>query len=187
MEGQKDIYELKNAALPVPDYLKEILEVDSEKSNAYNLEGELCCTCGCHHFSIKTYAEMDQRNCPHVTQYGNGYAFVIRAVCCDCGADYQVFDLAKHGYDGFVCHDGVTVPDSELKPYSCKTCRENSFKIAIGIEVEDQAQFIEEVVNDFPSEFRKEDYVNAFDGIGLSIKCSKCGQEMENWVGLETS
>lgn len=60
-------------------------------------------------------------------------------------------------------------------------------EIEIGIEVEDREQFIEEVVEEEPDKYVPEDYVDAFDWICIYIKCSECGQVINDWVDFETS
>lgn len=57
----------------------------------------------------------------------------------------------------------------------------------MNIEAEDKEQFIQEVVKDEPDKFSAEDYVDAFNGIGLDIRCRHCGAFHKNWIALETS
>lgn len=172
---------------PVPRHLEGILQVDSKKSNDFNLEGKLHCRCGCEKFRIRTFSEQDKNGCLHVSKYQNGYSLMIKAECCNCNDRYLIFDMAEHGYNGFICRDGITVSDNELKGYGCNKCNGQSFEIEIEIEVEDREQFIEEVVEEEPDKYVPEDYVDAFDWICITIKCSECGQVINDWVNFETS
>lgn len=174
---------------PVPRYLKEIYCVDESVSGEYNLDGRVQCVCGCENFKIRTFSDYNaKRNIVSVGQYEDGYALVVKADCNTCGKEWLLFDLSKHGYDGFVCQDGVAIPDTvELAEYSCVNCRQNSFKVYMGIEVEDKEQFMEEVVAWKPDKFTEEDYVDAFNWLDISLKCSCCGKDEKSWINLELS
>lgn len=170
---------------PIPRHLTEILRVS--EFDGYNLDGKIVCTCGCNSFRINYYGELLRDGGISVDNYGNGYALVVKAICRDCGKEWLIFDLSKHGFDGLVCEDGVPVPEESLKSYSC--CDDSSYEIDIGIETEDPEQFIEEVVNEEFSDgkFTAEDYVDAFDWLVVHLKCSKCGKEFKDWINLELS
>lgn len=172
---------------PVPRHLRKIFQVDVEHSEEFSLEGKLCCECGCKEFLMRIFADIDDNDIPESKEYEDDYAFVIKGICNDCQKEWLLFDMSKHGYNGYVCHDGVTVPDVKLKEYSCPKCKKNKFELSIGIELEDIDQFVEEVVADDPDHFSKEDYVDAFDWITIDKKCSCCGEESKSWIDFETS
>lgn len=172
---------------PIPRYLLKIFQADVAHCNEHNLEGTICCDCGCKQFGIVMFSEIDKDNIPHVCKYNNDYALVIKISCKDCKKEWLLFDMSQHGYNGYVCHDGVTVPNSELKQYNCHNCNENIFEIHVGIEVEDKEQFIEEVVEEEPDIFSEEDYVDAFDWINIDLKCMCCGNQVKSWINFETS
>ncbi len=171
---------------PIPTHLKEILVVDEKASDIHDIEGSLRCTCGCKKFLLRNFADYYNAQ-PCVARKNDGYAFVIKAVCADCGNEWVVFDLSKHGYNGFVCKDGLTVDDSELEKYLCSKCFSEYFFVKIGIEVENKEQFIEECVTEYPDEFSPEDYINAFNWITISVKCCHCEIKNDDWVSLELS
>ena len=173
--------------LPIPRHLLKVFQADTDKCDEYNLEGKICCDCGCDSFQIKIFADLKCGAEPHVCKYQDDYALVIKAVCRDCKKEWLLFDMSQHGYNGYVCHDGLPVPDTELKIFACPECGEDLFEIAVGIEVEDQAQFIEEVVEYEPEHFSKEDYVDAFDWINIDIKCPHCKKQIKGWINFETS
>lgn len=172
--------------LPIPDHLKKFLQVDLEKSEGNELAGKLCCPCDGEKFKVSVFA-IGEEGFPEVGSYQDDYAFVIRAMCATCGEDWLVFDLSKHGYDGFVCHEGVSVPDSALKGINCSGCHGENFMVSLVIQIEDKEQFLEEIVQDDPFSFKKDDYVNAFGWIEISLKCGDCQQEIPAWVSLETA
>lgn len=173
--------------LPVPRHLKKIFQADPEKSDTYDLEGTLKCTCGCERFSLKTYSFLRKDGCLGVARCKDGYALVIQAECGGCGSSWLVFDMSRHGYNGYVCHEGAEAPDSELETYHCPECGKDSFLVEISIEVEDPEQFAEEVVAYEPETYSEEDYVDAFDWIVISAECSCCRHKIRDWVNFETS
>lgn len=171
---------------PIPTHLKEILVIDEKTSDMHCIDGSLKCTCGCEKFSLKIFSEHYNQQLS-VAKKDNGFAFVIKAVCADCGKDWIVIDLSKHGYDGFVFKDGLPVDDSELEKYLCPKCKKEYFSVKVGIEAEDKEQFIEECVAECPDEFSPEDYVEAFNWITISVQCCKCKRIDNEWVSLELS
>lgn len=171
---------------PIPRHLIKIYKVNSNSSDEHNLEGHIHCDCGCQQFEILIFADMDNDN-PQVCEYEDDYAFVIKSICKDCKKEWLLFDMFRHGYNGYVCHDGVTVPDSKLKEYVCPECKNRFFEIAVGIELEDKEQFIEEIVEEDPDNFSEEDYVDAFNWINIDIKCCCCDRQSKNWISFETS
>lgn len=173
--------------LPIPRHLLKIFQVDPVRSNEHNLEGSICCSCGSKCFEIIIFADLDKNNFPHVGKYEGDYALLIKAICKDCKREWLLFDMSKHGYDGYVCHDGITVPDSGLMQYACAECKGRYFEIIMGLEVEDKEQFIEEVVEEEPDHFSEEDYVDAFNWITIDIKCLCCEKWMKGWLDFETA
>lgn len=173
--------------LPVPRHLTEIFQANPEEENTWELNGRLKCTCGCEQFSLKTYSDLRADGGLRVARYGDGYALVIEAECKMCGSRWLVFDASRHGYNGYVCHEGVEVPDSELKSYHCPECGKEQFLVEIGIELEDPEQFVEDVVIYEQGKYSEEDYVDAFDGISIPVECACCHHKMKDWVAFETS
>lgn len=172
--------------LPIPTHLKEILQVDEDTFDGHNMDGKLKCTCGCDDIRLRIYGE-EHREHISVRRYKDNYGFRIMGSCALCGKDFEIFDMAKHGYNGFVCHDGVPVEDADLKEYLCGACQGDNFAVDVGIELEDKEQFIEEVVEDEPDKFVPEDYVDAFDWFTVALQCKKCGRKYGDWVDFETS
>lgn len=118
---------------PIPRHLLEIFKVNTEKSSEYDLEGKINCTCGCDKFGISTYAEYDKEGNPHVHKYKGDYAFVVKCICKDCQKEWLLFDLSKHGFEGFLWHEGAEVPDSELEKYHCRKCSSEYLEITIDL------------------------------------------------------
>lgn len=175
--------------LPIPRHLQEIFRADMQLSDENHLEGIIKCTCGCSSFKIKTFSSSyRQERCIHVKKYKNGFALVLYSVCESCSKEWLLFDLSKHGYDGFVCHDGIEIAeDTKLKVYQCLECDGKSFGISFGIEVEDKEQFIEEVADEFPDEYVEEDYVDAFNWLTASLECRCCKGRLKRWLDIELS
>lgn len=173
--------------LPIPRHLLKIFHPDIKHCNEYDLNGDIQCDCGCAVFYIKLFADFDDKNIPHVRKYKNGWGFVVHAVCKDCGQEWTIFDDSKHGYNGYVCHQAVPVPDSELKNFVCPECKDSVFKIDISIETEDKEQFLEEVVAYEEDNFSEDDYVDAFNSITIDIECLHCGKKEIGWIAYETA
>lgn len=152
----------------------------------HDIDGSLKCTCGCEKFSFRNFANYYNAQ-PCVFPKNDGFAFVIKVVCADCNKNWVVMDLSKHGYDGFVCRNGLSVDESELKKYLCPKCGKEYFLVKVGIEAEDKEQFIEECVSEYPDEFSPDDYIDAFNWITVSVKCCNCEMTCEEWISLELS
>lgn len=179
--------EEKEKKLPVPRHLEEIFLADADQETDYGLEGRLECTCGCGKFRLKTYGLVHEDGCLGVARYEEGYALAIQAECRECKKIWPVFDMSRHGYNGYVCREGVEVPDSKLRTYHCPKCGKEEFLVEISLELEDREQFVEEVVAYEPDVYSEEDYVDAFDWIIIPVTCAGCGHRVKDWVNFETS
>lgn len=176
--------------LPIPTHLKNILQVDEAKFNrdSNGLDGKIQCTCRCDSIKLKIYANQ-HNNYIAIKYYKNDWGFRVCGICSSCGANYDLFDMSKHGFNGFVCHEVIAVDDVDLEPYFCPVCKHDCFQAQIGLELEDIEQFQEEVVEDLYLEekYVVEDFVDAFNWINIDIQCEKCGTLFKNWVNFETS
>lgn len=161
---------------PVPTHLREIYKLDMDKTEPDWLFGKLQCTCGCGQF------RMLHNNCED-----REHSLKLQADCAGCGKRWLVLDEALQGYDGFVCHDGSSAPDSELRGYFCPSCGQMHVTVTLAIEPEDFEQFREEILSEYPDEFTAEDYVDAFGWITVSLACTACGCQENGWVDLELS
>lgn len=167
----------------LPTHLEKILRVT--ESSETTVDGQIVCECGCCTFGIKYFGESYPPHCIGLNEYGGKYALIVRAVCRDCGKEWELFDFAKHGYDGFICEDGVSVPDEEL--IDAAASDERDFEVKIGIEFDDEEQFVEEVVDDPPEgmSFAPEDRVNIWSWVVIDLKCAKSGKELKGFVDSE--
>ena len=59
--------------------------------------------------------------------------FAKRCICKDCQKEWLLFDLSKHGFEGFLWHEGAEVPDSELEKYHCRKCSSEYLEITIDL------------------------------------------------------
>lgn len=167
----------------LPTHLEKILRV-TEREDTY-LDGKIVCECGCNTFGIRYFGEGYPPHCIGMNEYGGKYALVVRAVCRGCGREWELFDFAKHGYDGFICEDGVSVPDEELIEASAGD--ERDFEIKMGIEFDDEEQFVEEVVESPPEgmSFSPEDRFNIWSWVVIDLKCAKSGKVLKDFVNSE--
>ncbi len=186
---------------PVPTYLKSYIDVDKEKSNDSNLEGKVKCSCGCQELRLKIFAEKSDEepyesisDCDGYSvigcdEYKNGFALKILGECSKCKNQFDIFDISKYGFEGFVTKPDYyyTPNDNELESNVCPKCGNNLFEVGIALEVEDKEQFMEECVECEPDKYTPEDYVNAFNWIVISLKCTECSYFMPTWLNEETS
>lgn len=172
--------------LPIPTHLKNIFVPIGDENNEFNVDGIIRCQCGCECFHIKIYADTEN-GYPQVCEYNGNYALVIKAVCKDCGKEHLIFDSSKHGWNGFVCHDGITVPDEELISWNCPKCNYHIHNIGISISSQGKQDFIDESgISDGEIDLIENDWVNAFDWITIGLKCFDCGHDDEKWIDYET-
>ena len=169
----------------LPTHLEKILKV-SERDDT-NISGQIVCECGCKIFGIRYFGEGYPPHCIGVNEYGGKYALNVRAVCRECGKEWELFDFAKHGYDGLICGDGVSVSDSDL--ITAVANDERDFEASVSIEFDDEEQFVEEVVNDSPKgmSFTPDDRVNIWSWVVIDLKCAQSGKELKGFVDSELS
>lgn len=167
----------------LPAHLEKILNV-TERGDTY-MSGKIVCECGCGTFGIKYFGENYPPHCIGVNEYGGKYALTVKAICRECGKEHLLFDFAKHGYDGFINEDGVSVRDEELVDAAAGD--ERDFEVKMSIEFDDEEQFVEEVVN-YPPEgmsFVSDDRVNIWSWVVIDLKCAKSGKELNGFVDSE--
>ncbi len=164
---------------PVPRHLRSIFSVTSFKGNS--LGGKIVCECGCESFKLLYFGSEYKSGHIGCLKYKNKFALNVTGICVSCGKRHLLFDLAKHGFDGFVNGEGVSVSDGELKEFSC--C-ENGFNVEMLIETEDKENFAEDFID---ADFSPEDYVDTFNWLVINLKCSECGKTLRDFVNIELS
>ncbi len=168
----------------VPNHLEKILLVDEYDENG-TLSGKIVCECGCETFGIKYFGEVYEPGCIGMGKYGEKYAHTVKAVCRNCGKEWLLYDFAKHGYDGLICEDGISVPDEELIDVVAND--ECDFEVNMSIEFDDEEQFTEEIVENPPDgmSFVPNDRVSIWSWIVIDLKCAKSGKELKGFVDSE--
>jgi len=169
----------------LPKNLKEIVHVPNQEESSAWSKGKVQCTCGKDAFRLWIYADRRPNEYPCVARYEGKAALCIVAECT-CGKEWLIFDYAQHGYEGFVCHSGITPPREKLVQWECPTCHEQLFSIDIQIQNGDFDQFMEEIVEDSDGEFTEEDFPEAFEWIQINLACKDCPETYEGWLNLET-
>ncbi|MDR1564823.1 MAG: hypothetical protein LBS74_07690 [Oscillospiraceae bacterium] len=166
--------------LPIPTHLNGVLIPVGEDNSENKVTGIIRCSCGNQKFRVDN----------NIDEPTEDYSQVIKCFCTACGKGRLLFDDKKHGWDGFVCHGewmGESAPDEALSPHQCRECKEEIHEITVVISSQGKQDFIEESgIADGEAEFKEEDWVEAFDWIDISLKCSNCGCEEEQWLDLET-
>lgn len=165
--------------------LENIMKI-MERGDCF-LSGKIVCGCGCETFGIRYFGEQYPPACLGVRAYNGRYALVVKAVCRDCGKEYELFDFAKHSYDGFICEDGASVPDDEL--ITAAADGERGFEIEMSVEFDGEEQFVEEVVDNPPEgvSFVSDDRFDIWSWLVINLKCSESGREIKDWVNVELS
>jgi len=162
--------------LPIPKHLKEILIPTGNENSENRVDGIIRCLCGQERFHIKTTSDAE-----------DAYAFMVKADCANCNKSYLIFDASKHGWDGFVCHNGVSAPDDELILWHCPKCNNNVHSLKVCVMSQGKQDFIDETgLANGETEFSEDDWVEAFEWITIGLNCCGCGHSDEEWIDLET-
>lgn len=162
---------------PIPTHLKDILTLLGEENDEFQVYGSIKCECGCEAFHLLAYADPED---------DDNYISPLKAICKNCGEEYLIFDETKHGWNGFVCHDGNEIPDELLTEMHCPECDCDIHEIKVSISSQGKQDFIDEAGIDSDSDMSEDDWVNAFEWISIGVKCLDCGYDNEEWLDLET-
>lgn len=165
-----------------PKHLKEIFH----HTGIDDTEGDIVCTCGCKTFGVKYYGEpYNGYICLHKVAKMR-YGLVVKSICSECKKEWLLFDYGKHAYNGLICveGDGVYISDSELVDFTAEG--EETFEISISFEIDDEEQFLEEIVQNPPEgmSFTMEDRLNIWSWVVIDLKCAKSGKKL-NFVDSE--
>ena len=175
-----------NEMLPIPKHLKDILVPMGAENCENRVNGVIRCTCGCEFFHVNFYANIENGYL-QVCEYKEGYALMVKITCKECAKEYLVFDSGKHGWNGFVCHDGVSVPDDVLALWQCPKCSDDTHHMELCIMSQGKQDFIDESgIADGETGFSENDWVEAFEWITIGLNCYGCGHSDEKWVDYET-
>lgn len=167
----------------LPTHLEKVLKVTEYNENG-SISGKIVCECGCDKFGIKYFGEdLDEE--PRGIGFkgvGNKCGQIVKAVCRDCKKDHLLFDYAKHGWDGLIGGEGISVPDEELSDLSIEN--ESDFEVNMLIGFDDEIQFTGDVVDDPPEgmSFTPDDRINVWTKVVINLKGAKSGKEFEGFV-----
>ena len=171
---------------PIPSHLTNIFSPsDEEKKSEFYIKGDIRCTCGCNRFNVMIFANTEE-GYPQICELDGNYALTVKIVCNDCGKIHQLFDISKHGWNGFVCNDYTEVADERLFEWHCPKCNCAVQQIETTITSQGKQDFIDEADIDSNSDMNEDDWVNAFEWIGIGLKCTECGYNDLNWIEIET-
>lgn len=167
----------------IPKHLKGIFHPTSRDDT----EGDIICECGCDTFGIRYFGEVYKAGCIELSEFNGKYALTVHTVCRKCGNEWEIFDFAKHGFDGFINEDGISVPESEL--IDAAAGDERDFKVKMSIELFDEDVFLEEFVENPPEgmSFTPDDHFNIWSWVVIDLKCAKSGLEIKDFVNIELS
>lgn len=166
-----------------PKHLEKIYYPNDDEG----MEGDIVCGCGCKAFRIRCFGEFYDKNKMSINKYGDKYGQAVKAACADCGTDYLLYDFALHGYDGLICGDGIAVPDEMLDDFVTET--DNLFEVKMFLEYDDEAQFLEEIVDDEYLQkefgFTMADRANIWSWIVIELKGVQSGIVYKDFVNEE--
>jgi len=172
--------------LPIPKHLQGIFITEGENNSEFQVSGIIRCACGCENFRIRVFADTDN-NDVRIQEYEDDYALMIKANCKDCGKEYLIYDYSRHGWNGFVCGDGISVPDEKLSGWGCSKCGCDNHGMSALIRSQGKEDFIVEAgIQDGDDTFNADDWTEAFDSIEIRLKCPACGYEDNDWFECET-
>lgn len=155
--------------LPVPTHLKEHFVPLGDKNTAKQVSGAIRCSCGCGDLSVWTSNERR----------------LVIPVCGQCEKIFLLFDAGKHGWNGFVCGEDPLERSEPMEEFCCPKCGESSFGIGAVITSQGKEDFCGQALDE-ETGLTPEDWVNAFEYIGLSLCCRKCGWKDRRWCEQET-
>ncbi len=172
--------EIKNI-FPIPTHLKKILFPKTESPDGCEVTGGLKCKCGNSEFKVKTYRYTEDGEVCIDGSY-------VEVQCTKCNTEHLVFDANKHGWDGFVCGGySKREEDDELEEFKCTECGGSSFDVNVYISSQGPDDFAEQLEEEIENgDFKKDDWINAFDWITISLTCFKCKKEFEEFISRET-
>ena len=167
--------------LPIPMHLKKNLDPIGDENSSLKVSGILRCTCKCESFRIKTLREGNQQNSIVDGSY-------VKIVCTNCQQEHLVFDSHSHGWNGYICsYMPERNLEMELFNIDCESCDSTTFKVSVTISSQGQEDFVRELQQEIQDgKFTKEEWVNAFDWITISLTCSECGKTFSRFVDYET-
>ena len=154
---------------PIPSHLRGLLIPSEGEDNCeFQITGTLRCSCGCEVFSVRESND----------------GMIAQLNCRDCGREIELFDAGKHGWNGFVCHMDTLDRQEQIWNVACDECKGNHFRVSVWISSQGREDFLAEcVAND--ASFREEDWADAFEWIQVSLECTGCGIDMDNWLDCE--
>lgn len=173
---------------PIPVHLKEIFMEKEEKRRKEDLlfvRGALRCTCGNENFRLYVCAEKRKKYIS-VTEREGGFGLAVFGACARCNREWELFDSAKHGWEGFVCKECLPAKKEAFSLWTCSKCGGETFETEIKIKPCETfgEDFEEEIAR---GEFSPSDWVNAFLWLNMSLRCTKCGRKLKKWLDYEAA
>ena len=172
--------------LPIPKHLIEILKPIGNKNTEFEVKGNIACDCSGESFTINLVgngSNYKKKKVIEVLEIDGNYFLVVSAKCNSCGKEHLIFDMDKHGWDGFVCggafSNQLSKPKAQVWP--CNKCEKSDHLITVTILSKGQADFIEEGEG-----LDKNDWAEAFSWIIIKTVCNSCKESNNEWISYET-
>ncbi|NLN04475.1 MAG: hypothetical protein GX166_06630 [Clostridiaceae bacterium] len=158
--------------LPIPNYLRNMF-VPFGKGKEKVVLGKIRCECQSEgNMRLVANTTYENEGIP-VNSYGN--VTYLKAQCLDCGKEHVLFDINKHGWNGYVRQKEERMHDS-FSFVECPLCRCLSHSVHIAVHSPGKEMFIREsfLLRNDGSSMRESDWVNAFSHISIFAICSNC-------------
>ncbi|MBQ8611446.1 MAG: hypothetical protein IJ412_07020 [Oscillospiraceae bacterium] len=155
--------------LPIPTHLKDHFVPLGDKNTGRQVSGAIRCSCGCGDLAV--WSSNERR--------------LVIPVCGQCEKIFLLFDAGRHGWNGFVCGEDPLVRSEPVEEFCCPKCGQSSFGIGAVITSQGKEDFCRQALTG-EDDLTPEDWVNAFDYIGISLRCRNCGWTDRRWSRQET-
>ena len=153
---------------PIPRHIKDFFQLVGTDNSEYEVKISIKCFCGSDTFSV----------------YQSNGKMIVKLICQKCNKEIIIFDVGKHGWNGFVCKDNFLDRSKPFEKVICEKCKSDTFRVLVMISSQGKQDFIDECISNDDS-FSEADWVDGFEWIDISLRCAECNYN-EKWMECET-
>lgn len=152
------------------------------------LEGQVRCPCGGERLELRTLGKThpsyrDGRPIPCVEEIDGSYCFLVQAACVECGREHVLFDMNRHGTNGFQWPPPEPEPPPRpLTPWTCVSCNERMHTAEVQIVSDYMYRYFE---YKYHLKYGIDKWPEMFGWIDIRIRCCGCSRQT-GWVSYET-
>jgi len=172
---------------PTPRHLTNLLSINTQASNAHELEGKVACECGSEEFEVLFVGkrnEEKQRHFMQVVKLGGRWFLRVGARCVSCRREHLIFDSHFHGWNGYVCTDEQVqrIARPPFQEWRCQQCHSKTHKLTVSILGED----MEHAIGESDDALTEADWFEAFGWLIVETACTSCNLGPCRIVDYET-